>query len=74
MRTVITMKALVRMRSRYSRFAMSQTLCIGFASYGFDEDLFKGGLHDFEAGDAGAAGDGVGEQGLGVGMGTVAVA
>ena len=46
-------KLLVRTRSRYSRFAMSQTLCIDFASYGvFDEDLFECGLHDLEAGDA----------------------
>src|SRR5271163_923675 len=73
-RTVITTKERVRMRSRYSRFAMSQTLCIGFASYGFDEDLFEGWLHDLEARDAGAAGDGLGQQRLRVGMGTVAVA
>ena len=59
-------KALVRTRSRYSRFAMSQTLCIDFASYGFDEDLFERGLHDLEAGDA-RFGDGLGEQRLRVG-------
>ncbi len=55
MRIVEMRKALVRTRSRYSRFAMSQTLCIDFASYGLDEDLFQGWLHDFEAGDAGFA-------------------
>src|SRR5580700_6804016 len=54
------------MRSRYSRFAISQTLSIDVVSYGLDEDLFKSGLHDFEAGDAGAALDGGGEKGLGV--------
>ena len=52
MRMVVMRKALVRTRSRYSRFAMSQTLCIDFASYGFDKYLFKRRLHDFEAGDA----------------------
>ena len=31
MRMVVMRKALVRMRSRYSRLAMSQTLCMGFA-------------------------------------------
>src|SRR5258707_208486 len=74
MRMVEMRKALVRTRSRYSRFAMSQTLCIDFASgdsfrrfrrHFFDKDLFEGGFHDFEAGDAGL-GDGLGEEGLAV--------
>src|SRR5260370_42421618 len=74
MRMVEMRKALVRTRSRYSRFAMSQTLCIDFASvnrfpgfccYFFDKDLFEGGFHDFEAGNAGL-GDGLGEEGLAV--------
>src|SRR5260370_24235081 len=74
MRMVEMRKALVRTRSRYSRFAMSQTLCIDFASvnrfpgfccYFFDKDLFEGGFHDFEAGDAGL-GDGLGEEVLDV--------
>src|SRR5271157_2730007 len=74
MRIVEMRKALVRTRSRYSRFAMSQTLCIDFASgnsflgfrcYFFDKDLFERGLHDFEASDAGT-GDGCGEEGLAV--------
>src|SRR5579871_5652520 len=59
MRMVERRKARVRTRSRYSRFAMSQTLCIDFASYGLDEDLFQGWFHHFEASDAGF-GDGLG--------------
>src|ERR1700677_771167 len=75
MRTVAMMKALVRMRSRISRFAISRMLCINCAPGihcavlcrdFFDEYLFEGGLHDLEAGDAGL-GDGVGEEGLGIG-------
>src|SRR5271154_5543906 len=54
------------MRSRYSRFAMSQILSIDVVSYGLDEDLLEGGLHDFEAIDACAALDGGCEEGLGV--------
>src|SRR5258708_7462870 len=65
MRMVEMRKALVRTRSRYSRFAMSQTLCIDFASYGLDKDLFKSGLHDFEAGDAGL-GNSLSEESLAV--------
>src|ERR1700733_1747947 len=53
MRMVATMKALVRMRSRYSRFAMSQILCIDFAPDYFDKDVFQAGLHDLEASDTG---------------------
>src|SRR5580704_13940865 len=53
MRIVEMRKALVRTRSRYSRFAMSQTLCIDFASYGLNENLFQGWFHHFEASDAG---------------------
>ncbi len=60
-------KLFARMRSRYSRFATSQTLSIDIFSYGFDEDLLEGWLHDFEAGDASAALDGCGEERLGVG-------
>src|SRR5580704_7507320 len=71
MRMVMMRKLFARMRSRYSRFATSQTLCIDIFSYGFDEDLLEGGLHDFEAGDAGAALDCRGEEGLGVGTGAV---
>ena len=66
MRMVEMRKALVRTRSRYSRFAMSQTLCIDFASYGLNENLFQGWFHHFEASDAGFR-DGFGQQGLGVG-------
>src|SRR3982074_857715 len=71
MRMVMMRKLFARMRSRYSRFATSQTLCIDIFSYGFDEDLLEGGLHDFEAGDASAALDGCGEGRLGVGTGSV---
>src|ERR1700678_2666379 len=75
MRMVATMKALVRMRSRYSRFAISRTLCIDCAPgihfavlccNFFDEDLFEGRLHDLEAGDA-SLGDGVRQKLLGIG-------
>src|SRR5580698_10633891 len=52
MRMVAMMKALVRMRSRYSRFAISQILCIDFAPDYFDKDVFQARLHDLEAGDA----------------------
>src|SRR5271163_2262638 len=62
-RMVATRNALVRMRSRYSRLAMSQMLCIDVNScrlrglrrfgYLFDEDLFQRRLHHFEASDAG---------------------
>src|SRR6266853_1115776 len=62
MRMVMMRKLFARMRSRYSRFATSQTLSIDIFSYGFDEDLLEGGFHDFEAGDAGAALDGAGEN------------
>src|SRR6202035_2031510 len=71
MRMVMMRKLFARMRSRYSRLATSQTLCIDIFSYGFDEDLLKGGLHDFEAGDASAALDGCGEEWLGVRAGAV---
>src|SRR5438477_2828141 len=71
MRMVMMTKLFARMRSRYSRLATSQTLCIDFFSYGFDEDLLEGGLHNFEAGDASAALDGGGEERLGVGTGSV---
>src|SRR5258708_38002037 len=69
MRMVMRRKLFARMRSRYSRFATSQTLSIDIFSYGFDEDLLEGWLHDFEAGDAGAALDGGGQERLGVGSG-----
>src|SRR5215475_10240828 len=65
-RRVEMRKALVRTRSRYSRFAMSQTLCIDAVSYGFDEDLFEGWFHHFEASDAGT-GDGLGKKRLRIG-------
>src|SRR5258706_6436389 len=71
MRTVMRRKLFARMRSRYSRFATSQTLSIDIFSYGFDEDLFESGLHGLEAGDAGAALNGCGEKRLGVGTGAV---
>src|SRR3981189_202314 len=71
MRMVMMRKLFARMRSRYSRFATSQTLCIDIFSYGFDEDLLEGGLHDFEAGDASTALDGGSEERLGVGTGAV---
>src|SRR5260370_13228639 len=71
MRIVMMRKLFARMRSRYSRFATSQTLSIDIFSYGFDEDLLEGGLHHFEAGDASAALDGGGEKRLGVGTGSV---
>ena len=64
-------KTLARTRSRYSRFAMSQMLSIDIFSYGLDEDLFEGGLHDFETGDAGAALNCSGEEGLGIGADVV---
>src|SRR5258708_40055017 len=67
MRMVMMRKLFAWMRSRYSRFAMSQILCIDIFSYGLDEDLFEGGLHDFEANDAGAALRGCGEERLRVG-------
>src|SRR6267378_7903331 len=70
-RMVMMRKLFARMRSRYSRFATSQTLSIDIFSYGFDEDLLEGGLHDFEAGDAGAALDGGGEERLGVRTGAI---
>src|SRR4030088_3158834 len=70
-RMVMMRKLFARMRSRYSRFATSQTLCIDIFSYGFDEDLLEGGLHDFEAGDAGAALNGGGEERLSVRAGAV---
>src|ERR1700760_1755738 len=57
-RMVMTRKLLARTRSRYSRFAMSQTLCIGFASYGFNKDLFERGFHNLEPGDASTVLDG----------------
>src|SRR5690242_13109698 len=63
MRMVEKRKALVRTRSRYSRFAMSQILRIDFASDLFDKYLFQRGLHHLEAADAGF-GDGRGEQRL----------
>ena len=70
-RMVAMMKARVRMRSRYSRLLISQVLRRGLGidvfSYSLDEDLFEGGLGDFKAGDAGAVGDGVVEDELGVG-------
>src|SRR5947209_8448094 len=66
MRRVEMRNALVRTRSRYSRFAMSQTLCIDAVSYGFDKDLFEGGFHEFEAGDA-CSRDGLCEKRLCVG-------
>ena len=71
MRMVMMRKLFARMRSRYSRFAMSQMLSIDIVSYGLDEDLFEGGLHDFEASDAGAVLDGRGEERLSVGTGAV---
>src|SRR5713226_8025411 len=71
MRIVMMRKLFARMRSRYSRFATSQTLSIDIFSYGFDEDLLEGGLHHFEAGDASAALDGGGEERLRVGTGVV---
>jgi hypothetical protein len=75
MSTVETMKALVVTRSRYSRRAMSQTLCMddvsgwilgGLVGDRFDEDLFEGGGGELEAGDTGVS-DGGGEELLGVG-------
>src|SRR5580658_5912042 len=66
MRTVARMKPRVRTRSMYSRFAMSQTLCMNLASglgelrrsfYGGDEDLFECGLKDLKAGDVCASRD-----------------
>src|ERR1700720_2500795 len=71
MRMVMMRKLFARMRSRYSRFATSQTLSIDIFSYGFDEDLLEGGLHDFEAGDAGAALDGCGGERRGVWTGAI---
>src|SRR6202034_3653870 len=67
MRTVMRRKLLARMRSRYSRLAMSQILCIDILSYGFDEDLLERGLHDFEAGDSRATLGGRGKEWLSVG-------
>src|ERR1700722_9731277 len=67
MRMVMMRKLFAWMRSRYSRFAMSQTLCIDIFSYGLDKDLLEGGLHHFEPDDACAALSGRGEEGLSVG-------
>src|SRR5215471_1191214 len=46
-RSVMTIKDLVRTRSRYSRRAISMMLCIRFSDY-LDEDLFQRGLHQFK--------------------------
>src|SRR5215472_905185 len=48
-RSVEIRKALVRTRSRYSRFAMSQTLCIDPVSYRLNKDLFECRLHDLKS-------------------------
>src|ERR1017187_1665660 len=45
-----------RICSRYSRRAMRAMLCIGFASHGLDEDLFKRGLDQLVAVDGGHGG------------------
>src|ERR1700744_2708777 len=74
MSTVAMRKLLARTRSRYSRFAISQTLCIDSASClciaeacadVFDEDLFQCGFHDFKAVDVSTACDGLGKNLLG---------
>src|SRR5580658_4287669 len=75
MSTVARMKPRVRTRSMYSRFAMSQTLCMDFASgldelgcslHRGDEDLFERGLDDLEASNVCTARDGLDEERLGV--------
>src|SRR5580698_1064543 len=77
MSTVAMRKLLERIRSRYSRFAISQTLCIDSASCFciaeacadvFDEDLFQRGFHDFKAVDVSTARDSLGENLLGGGL------
>src|SRR5665213_2880400 len=64
-------KALVRMRSRYSRFAMSQTLCIDLASNFLYEYLFERRFLHLEAVDACTALDSIGKQRLGVGSNSI---
>src|SRR6185437_7099253 len=70
-RIVKKRKAFVRMRSRYSRFAISQTLCIDLASNFFYEYLFERRFLNLEAVDTGAALDSIGEQRLRVGSNSV---
>src|ERR1700727_1565157 len=64
-RIVEMRKALVRTRSRYSRFAMSHTLCIDFISYSLNKNLFQRWLHHLKTGDAGF-GNSIGQKRLSI--------
>src|SRR5271165_2307335 len=66
-RTVVILKALPRTCSRYSRFAISQMLCIGASSNRLNEDLFERWLDQFEFVDARLA-DRLAQQRLRIGM------
>src|SRR5271156_3623068 len=66
MRTVVILKALPRTCSRYSRFAISQMLCIGVASNRLNEYLFERRLNQFEFVDTRLA-DRLAQQRLGIG-------
>src|SRR5665213_2217221 len=77
MRMVMIRKLLARMRSIYSRFAISHTLCIDFTSGFrvaetspdvFDEDLFKRGLDHFKPSNIYAARDCSGKHMLACGF------
>lgn len=52
-RMVVMRKARPRICSRYSRFATSRRLRIGFASHGLDEDFFERRFNKLEAIDCG---------------------
>src|SRR5690242_8012886 len=69
--TVEKMNDRVRTRSRYSRFAMSQTLRIDLASNLFDKDLFQRWLLHLEPVDARASLHSVGQQRLRIGRRSV---
>src|SRR5277367_6183891 len=62
-RIVVILNALPRTCSRYSRFAISQILCIGLASHGLNEYLFQRRLDQLELIDARLA-DGLAQQRL----------
>src|SRR5271170_7264480 len=66
MSTVVILKALPRTCSRYSRFAISQMLCISAASHGLNEYLFERRLDQFELVNARHA-DRLAQQSLGIG-------
>ena len=49
MSTVLMRKALLRIRSRYSRRAISNASCIDFLPYRLDENLFQRRLHQIKS-------------------------